>query len=70
MSIPHPIQLSGSLTRLQLIAKNWEQPSSFFQEKLNIKQKNLYRLRQDSKNKYPEILIKQNPIVAKKLKLI
>lgn len=54
---------SGRLSQFKFIAQNWDQPYSFF-EALGIKQRNLHRLKQELKNKYPEILVRNNPLMA------
>ena len=59
---------SGQLSRFKFIAINWSEPSEFFKSR-GINRKNLYRLKQDLKKKYPEILITHNPLVASVLSI-
>ena len=62
-TIQQLVSTSGKMNRFKFVAAHWEQPLSFF-EAQGIKQRNLHRLRQELKKKYPEILVRYNPLVA------
>lgn len=57
--VPKP----GKMSRFIFLAKHWNEESIFF-EAFGIKKKNLYRMRQELKNSYPEVLLQNNPLVA------
>ena len=53
---------AGYLSRYRFVAKNWEQPASYFQA-WGINPKNVYKIRQELKTSYLEILKRVNPSV-------
>ena len=57
---------SGKVSQLRFVARNWEKPNSHF-EKHGISKRNIRRLKQNIKHKYPEILELYNPPSARKL---
>ena len=57
---------SGNMSQFRFVARHWNEKASFF-EKFGISTKSLYRLKQELKTNYPEVLARNNPLVAKLL---